>query len=157
MIRKATLAAISAALLLAQSAGPAAAQNVKSVAGTYSVVKVQAYGDNARGQMILGADGHYSIVLGRATLPKFAGGSRTKGTAEENKAVIDGSIAHVGKYTIDDGGKSITFHIDMSTFPNWDGTTAKRALKVAGDTLTYTVAAPSAGGPPNDVVWKRVK
>ena len=157
MIRKLSLAAICASLLFAQSAGPAAAQNVKSVAGTYSVVKVVAYGENARGQMILGADGHYSIVLARATLPKFASGSRTKGTAEEHKAVIDGSIAHAGKYTIDDGGKSITFHIEMSTFPNWDGTTAKRALKVAGDSLTYTVTSPSAGGPPNDVVWKRVK
>jgi len=45
----------------------------------------------------------------------------------------------------------------LADFPNWDGTSSKRALKVAGDTLTYTVTAPSAGGPPNDVVWKRVK
>jgi hypothetical protein len=157
MNRRASLISIPVSLLAAAFVAPAAAQSMKSVAGTYSVVKVPAYGDNARGQLILGPDGRYSIVLARATLPKFAAGSRTKGTAEENKAVIDGSIAHVGKYTIDDGGKSITFHIEMSTFPNWDGTSTKRALKVAGDQLTYTVTAPSAGGPPNDVVWKRVK
>ena len=47
--------------------------------------------------------------------------------------------------------------VSTSAFPNWDGTAQKRALKVAGDELTYTVTAPSAGGPPNDVVWKRMK
>jgi hypothetical protein len=107
--------------------------------------------------MILTADGHYTIVVGRTSLPKIKSGARSKGTAEENKTVVDGSIAHYGKYTIDDGGKAITFHVAMSTFPNWDGQPQKRALKVKGDTLTYTVAAPSNGGPANDVIWKRVK
>ena len=157
MNRRACLAAMSASLAIAAYAVPAGAQSMKIIAGTYSVVSVNAYGANARGLMILGPDGHYSIVLGRSTLPKFAADSRVKGTAEENKSVVEGSIAHFGTYTVDDGGKSITFHVKMSTFPNWDGATMKRALKVAGDQLTYTVATPSAGGPANDVVWKRVK
>ncbi len=71
--------------------------------------------------------------------------------------VVDGTIAHTGTYTIDDGGKTLTLHIQTSTFPNWDGTAQKRPFKVSGDTLTYTVAAPSAGGPAAEVVWKRVK
>jgi hypothetical protein len=50
--------------------------------------------------------------------------------------VVDGSIARFRRYTIDDGGKSITFDIETSTFPNWNGTT------------TYTVATPSGGGAP---------
>ena len=158
MNRTTRIVAVSASLLLlAMFAEPAAAQTAKSVAGTYTVIKIPAYGDNARGMLVLTPDGHYSIIAGRTTLPKFAAGSRVKGTPEENKAVIDGSIAHFGKYTIDDGGKSITFTPTMSTFPNWDGAAQKRALKVAGDQLTYTVTAPSAGGPPNDVVWKRMK
>ena len=143
---------------LAIPAGDTAAQTMKSVAGTYSIVKVAAdYGENPRGTMILTADGHYSIFVARATLPKFASGSRVKGTAEEMKAVTLGSIAHIGKYSIDDGGKAITFRIATSTFPNWDGTTQKRPMKISGDTMTYTVAAPSAGGAPGEVVWRRVK
>ena len=157
MNRRASLAIICASLMAASFVASAAEPNMKSVAGTYSVVKIPAYGDNARGMLVLSPNGSYSLVAGRTTLPKFAAGSRVKGTPEENKAVIDGSIAHFGTYTVDDGGKSITFHVKMSTFPNWDGTTMKRDLKVAGDTLAYTVTAPSAGGPPNDVVWKRVK
>ena len=160
MNRRNTLAAISASLLLlslAMPAGDATAQSVKSVAGTYSIVSTEAFGKGARGTLMLGADGRYSIVLARATLPKFATNNRMKGTSEEMKAIVGGSIAHVGKYTIDDGGKAITFHVETSTYPNWDGTTQKRALKVTGDQLTYTVTAPSGGGPAADVVWKRIK
>ena len=160
MHARTSLSVISATLLatgLAFAAGQAAAQSVKSVAGSYGPVSVPAFGDNPRGSMILTSDGHYSIVLARATMAKIAGGTRTKGTSDENKAVVDGSIAHAGKFTIDDKGKAITFHIATSTFPNWDGTAQKRALKISGDTLTYTVTAPSDGGKPNDVVWKRVK
>ena len=138
-------------------AGNVAAQTTKTVAGTYSPVKVDAYGDKPRGQFILTPDGRYSIVLSRAEMPKIASGSRLKATPEENKTVVDGSIAHSGRYTVDDGGRSITFHIDTSTFPNWNGTTQKRPLSMKGDLLTYTVATPSGGGGPNDVVWRRVK
>jgi lipocalin-like protein len=160
MNRRNTLAAISVSLLLLSFALPArdaAAQSMKSVAGSYTIVSTEAFGKGARGTLMLGADGRYSILLTRATLPKFASGSRTKGTADEMKAIVDGSIAHIGKYTIDDGGKAITFHVETSTYPNWDGTTQKRALKLKGDELTYTVTAPSAGGPAADVVWKRIK
>ena len=138
-------------------AGNVAAQTTKSIAGTYSPVSVPAYGDNPRGQMILTPEGRYSIVITRADMPKIASGARTKATPQENKAVVDGSIAHSGRYTIDDGGKSITFHIETCTFPNWNGTTQKRPFSVKGDQLTYTVATPSAGGAPNDVTWRRVK
>jgi hypothetical protein len=157
MKRRTTLAAIGASLLLVAFVAPVGAQTIKTVAGAYSVVAVPAFGEKARGMMVLGADGRYSLILSRVTLPKFAGNIRTKGTPDENKAIVDGSIAHFGKYTIDDGGKSITFNVEVSTFPNWEGTAIKRTLKVAGDQLTYTVTAPSAGGPAADVVWKRIK
>jgi len=160
MNRRNTLAAISVSLLLLSFALPArdaAAQSVKSVAGSYTVVSVPPYGANARGRMMLGADGRYSIVIARATLPKFASNSRIKGTADEYKGVVEGSIAHYGTYSVDDGGKVLTFNIEVSTFPNFDGTSQKRPFKVAGDLLTYTVTTVSTGGLANDVVWKRIK
>jgi len=165
MNRRDALAAISASLLLLSFGLPArdaAAQSMKSVAGSYTLVsssvdRGSVWGANARGRMMLGADGRYSIVLARATLPKFASNSRIKGTADEYKAVVEGSIAYFGTYTVDDGGKAITFNIEVSTFPNFDGTSQKRPIKVAGDLLTYTVTTTSAPGPSADVVWKRIK
>lgn len=155
MNRRLTLAIMATAL--SSTALVAFAQTAKTVAGSYSPVIVSAYGDKPKGQMILAPDGRYSIVLSRNDLAKIAAGSRTQGTSDENKAVVHGSIAHTGRYTVDEGGKTITFHIETSTFPNWNGTTQKRALKVQGDTLVYTVMTPSAGGAPNDVTWKRIK
>ena len=73
-----------ALLLFAAFALPtwkAKAQDTKSVAGTYSAVLNAQFGDNARGQLILGSDGRYSLNLARATLPKIAAGARDKGTA----------------------------------------------------------------------------
>ena len=153
------IAAVASFLLLALAIRPGdtAAQSVKSVVGSYALVSTAAYGPNARGRLMLGADGRYSIFLARATLPKFASNNRAKGTADEYKGVVEGSIAHYGTYSIDDGGRGITFNIEASTFPNFDGTSQKRALKVVGDQLTYTVLTPSAGGSGGDVVWKRIK
>src|SRR5262245_4194481 len=142
---------------LATLAADALAQSVQTLAGSYTAVSVPAFGDKARGTLILGADGRYAIIVTRATMPKIASGIRTNATAEENKMVVDGSIAHYGTYTIDDGGKAITLHVEASTFPNWDGKPQKRPLKVSGDTLSYTVTTPSAGGGPAEVVWKRIK
>jgi hypothetical protein len=151
---------ILSALLTAIFALPtvyADAQNVKDIAGTYMAVSSPPFGPNPRGQMILGNDGRYSLFLARAMLPKFEAGARSKGTAEENQAIIGGSIAHYGKYTVDDKEKVIIFNIEASTYPNWDGMTFKRPLKMSGDQLTYTNNSPSDGGSANDVVWKRIK
>ena len=128
-----------------------------SVAGTYTPVLNAQFGDNAHGQLILGADGYYSLALARATLPKIAAGTREKGTAEENKAIVGGSIFHYGKYMVDWKEMAITFNVEASSYPNWDGTALKRTFKVSGDQLTYTNAAPSSGGGAQDVVWKRIK
>ena len=151
---------VSAVLLFATLAlpgGNAVAVDEKSVAGTYSIVSVAAFGDNPRGLMNLGRDGRYFIMLARQTLPKVAAGARGKGTLEENKEIVDGSIAHFGKYTVNSKDKTITFNVETSTFPNWDGAAFKRPFKVSGNQLTYTNVAPSGGGGAAEVVWKRVR
>ena len=61
----------AAALLFATlvlPAGYACAQDAMSVAGTYAIVTNAPFGDNPRGQLILGRDGHYSIMIARANL-----------------------------------------------------------------------------------------
>ena len=150
----------SAGLLFAAlglPAGYACAQDAMSIAGTYAIVTNAPFGDNPRGQLILGRDGHYSIMLARANLPKVAANARDKGTADENMAIIGGSIAHVGKYTVDAESKLIIFNVEVSTFPNWDGMAFKRPFRVSGDQLIYMNNSPSVGGAPIETVWKRVQ
>jgi hypothetical protein len=38
--------------------------------------------------------------LNRADLPKFAANNRNVGTPEENKAIVQGSFAYFGTYTV---------------------------------------------------------
>ena len=166
--RTALTATLVSAILagLAVSGGDTAAQGAKSLVGTWAPVSVDttdasgkrapSFGPNPRGSLIFTSNGRYSIWVGAATLPKFASNNRSKGTAEENQAVIAGSIAHFGKYTVDEKDKSFTFHVETSTFANWDGTPQKRPFTVSGDLLKYTNPVGSAGGRA-DLVWKRVK
>lgn len=164
MRRRFVLAFVIAAPVLAVST-TALGQSTKGIAGTYAGVSFMTtdasgkttpiFGDNPRAMMMLTPDGRYSIIVMRASLPKFSGGNRAKGSAEENQAVTAGSIAHFGRYSVDEAGKTITFHVESSTFPNWDGQAQKRPFTVSGDQLTYKVPAASVGGT-GEVVWKRI-
>jgi hypothetical protein len=92
----------------------------------------------------------------RASLPKFASNNRAKGTAEAHQAVVQGSIAYFGKYTVDEKGQTLNLFIEGSTFPNWDGENQKRSLTLIGDELKITNPTASVGGT-NYQVWKRAK
>jgi Lipocalin-like domain len=56
---------------------------------------------------------------------------------------------------VNDADKTITFHIETSTFPNWNGTEQKRPFTVTGDELKWTTAASSGGSA--EVVLKRAQ
>jgi len=157
----------ASAICLAFATGQAAAQSMKTLAGAYAGVsfdqtdaagkKTEIFGSNPRAMLILTADGRYSIVVARATLPKFASNSRVKGTSEENAAVVSGSLAHFGKYSLDEKDKTITFHVETATYPNWDGIPQKRPFTLKGGVLNYKVATVSGGTGSASVTWKRLK
>lgn len=113
------------------------------------------YGPSPQGVASFDSNGHYILLTARSGLPKFASNNRNEGTPEENKAVVQGSIAHFGTYTVNDADKTITFHIETSTFPNWNGTDQKRPFTVTGDELKWTTPASSGGSA--EVVLKRAK
>ena len=166
MNHRPALAAASMLLILAfvTVAGDAAAQSGKSFVGTWTIVstdtvdesgkRTPTFGPNPRGLLIFTADGRYSLILARTTLPKFASNNRTKGTPDENQTIAAGSLAHFGKYISDD--KKFAFQVEASTFPNWDGTTQERPYTLTGEELRYSTAAASAGGRA-ELIWRRVK
>lgn len=119
--------------------------------------KTDVFGPNPRGLMILTPDGRYSMIMMRADLPKFASNNRVKGTVEENQAVVQGSAAYFGRYTVErDKEQTVILHIEGSTFPNWIGQDQKRIMTVVGDELKLTVPTAPIGGT-NTLIWKRAK
>ena len=113
------------------------------------------FGPNPQGLASFDSKGRYILLTSRSDQPKFASNNRTEGTPEEYKAVVQGTIAHFGRYTVNEADKTITFHIETSTFPNWNGVEQKRPFTLTGDELRWTTAASSGGSA--EVVLKRVK
>ena len=70
-----------------------------------------------------------------------------------------GSLAHFGTYSVDAAGTTLTFHVERSSFPNWDGTTQKRTITAInpGDVVTWNVPAPAEGVDHAEIAWKWVK
>jgi hypothetical protein len=136
------------------------------IAGSWSYVSVDTvgqdgsrvpmYGPNPQGLVIFDGNGHYALVNARAGQPKFASNNRMDGTAEEYKAVEQGSNAHFGRYTVNEADKTITFQIETSTFPNWNGVQQERPFTLVGDELRWTTPAASGGGS-GEVVLRRAR
>jgi Lipocalin-like domain len=114
-------------------------------------------GANPKGLVIFTANGRYSTHLMRSDRPKFSANSRTKGTPEENKAAVVGNISSFGTYTVDEDKKTFTIRFEGSTYPNLEGTVQTRPFEIVGDELRVTNPAPTAGGPPSHIVYRRDK
>src|SRR4051812_25110894 len=135
---------------------PADAQTLKQqIVGTWVAVsqyvdqdgkKVEPFGSNPKGMVIYDAHGRFMLMLQRASLPKFASNNRMTGTAEENKAIAQGSIAYFGRYSLDEKDGKINLHYDGSTYPNWDGEDQIRLIAISGDELKITSPVSAVGG-----------
>jgi hypothetical protein len=114
-------------LVVALPASDAAGQAVKELVGAWTLVsvtveqggkKVEPFGPNPNGSLMLDGNGHFSIMVVRPGLPKFASNNRQAGTADENKAVVQGSFAYFGTYSVSEVDRTISLHIEGGTFPN---------------------------------------
>ena len=128
--------------------GNATAQTSQDVVGTWQLVsntnirqdgtKVDIFGTNPKGLYIFTNNGHFAM---------------NEGTAEENKAIVQGSIALFGTYSVAD--KVLTLKVEGSTWPSWTGTDQKRNFTLSADELKWSLPA-SVGGTA-EVVLKRVR
>jgi hypothetical protein len=113
------------------------------------------WGTNPKGTYMFDAGGHFSQMLLRADLPKYA--NRAQGTPEQNKAVVQGSVAMYGTYAVNEADKVITVHYEGSTFAGFNGTDGKRTItSLTADELKLTNPATSTGFRA-DSVWRRAK
>jgi hypothetical protein len=134
------------------------------IVGTWSLVslvvnqggqKIEPFGPNPRGIQMMDANGHFSNIITRESLPEYASGNRLMGRLPEYQAIGQGSNAMFGTYTVDEAANTINFHIDVSTFPNWEGVDQERAFTLAGDEWRYVNPMTTFGPGSVEVVWKR--
>lgn len=112
---------------------------------------------NLKGVVIYTSDGHFALVSVRDDLPKLANPDRARATAEEAQAVVAGSIAYYGTYSINEVDKVLTAKIEGSTYANLIGTDQKRIItSLTADELKFTNPRTPAGVT-LEIVWKRAK
>jgi len=141
------------------------AQTAKDIVGTWKPVsvtvtgldgrKTEPFGPNPNSILTFDANGRFVLVNTRPDLPKFASNNRMEGTAEENKAIVQGSIAYFGTYSVVD--KVIIEKVEGGTWPNWVGTEQKRPIiSLTGDEMKLSTPAASVGGTAENT-YKRIK
>jgi hypothetical protein len=129
---------------------------VSSITTRPDGTKLDAYGPNSNGIATFSPDGHFSIIIVRTDLEKFKTNNRLEGSTEENKAVVQGTNAYFGTYTVDEPKKHYDAKIEGATFPNWNGTIQRRRVSFEGDRLVLSNEAGSAGGAA-EITWRRFK
>ncbi len=160
MLAKMTAAAVGVMAL----SGCSLAQAAEDLRGTWVLVssvtdkegqKTEQFGSGATGMMALDAAGHFMLTIIGPHLPRFASNNRAGGTPEENKAIMAKSIAMIGTYSHNGADKTLTFKVESSTFPNWNGTQQKRIIvALSKDELKYITPTASSGGV-GTVTWRR--
>lgn len=149
--------------------GDAVAQSSKEqIVGAWTLVsadsvrpdgsRVAVFGSNPKGVMIFSNDGYFALVQMRAELPGIVAKSRDQGTPEENKAIVQGSIAYFGTYSVNEAEKVIALKLEGSTFANLlGGGEQKRIItSLTRDELKFTNPK-SPSGATLEVGWKRAK
>ena len=120
--------------------------------------KILPFGANPKGVNIFTEDGHFVQIQIADGLPKFASNSRVTGTPEENKTVVQGTLALFGTYTVDEAKKLIVYKVESSTFPNWIGLVQERPIvSITADELIHSNAGGSIAGAKTVNIWKRAK
>jgi len=114
--------------------------------------RVPDYGPNPHGLVVFTADGYYSVQIYRAEQVRFSSGDKLKGTPEEYRNASLSSSVHFGRYSVDAAKGTITFHVDRSSFPNWDDSVQVRSYEIKGDELSWKVAPRPDGSIPITVL-----
>jgi hypothetical protein len=158
---------IAFAVMIALLSGTANAQSLKDqIVGTWIAVsqyvdqdgkKLEPFGAQPKGIVVYDPNGHFVLVLQRATLPKFASNNRLAGTPDENRAIFQGSIAYFGTYSVDEKARKINLHYGGSTYPNWDGEDQIRLVEISGDELGIISPVSAVGGGTVHLLLRRAK
>jgi hypothetical protein len=146
------------AFMCASATLPADAQTLKQqVVGAWTLTSGSEKFANGRtnvpwasGNLMLDSTGHVAFFLVGKERPK---------TVANPSVPIGPVIAYYGTYTVDESTSTLTYNVESSTSPSFDGAVRKQKVVLNGDTLTTTGSPVKTSDgeiiPIN--VWKRAK
>jgi hypothetical protein len=118
----------------------------------------QKYGTNPRGFHIFERNGRFFAMMARPDLPKIAASDPQKASPEEASAILAGSIAYYGTYTVNEPERMVVLRMDASTFPNQLGRELpRRIVSVTANEMVYANPDATTGGGQIRLSWKRAQ
>jgi hypothetical protein len=118
--------------------------------------KFQKYGTDPRGFHIFERNGRFFAMMARPDLPKIAASDPQKATSDEARAIMAGSIAYYGIYTVNEAERMVILRMDASTFPNQLGRDLpRRIVSVTANEMVYANPDATTGGGQIQLSWKR--
>jgi lipocalin-like protein len=125
---------------------PAAMTAVEDLCGTWSLLRwdytvdcvLRGYpmGEDARGQIIYGPDGHMSAILMMRDRPRSEATQFHQATPREREIAALGYISYGGTWEL--RGAVVIHHVAFALFPNWIGTDLVREVSWREGELVLT-------------------
>lgn len=153
------------AVLVGMASARAAEPAASPLRGTWTLVaadkilasgeRVRDYGEAPKGRLVVDAQGRYSLQIFKSERARFASDSKADASADEFRSAVLGSSTHYGTVAVDAERGVLTFRIEASSFPNWEGTEQRREYTLEGAVLSYKVP-PRADGSVPVSVWRRL-
>ena len=116
----------------------------------YDGKKLDTWGPNVKGSAAYDRSGRFTFMIVAAGRKKSEAGPL---------APVGKAIGYFGTYSVNEDDRTITWRIERSTYPNWEGLQRKGKITIKGDQLSQ-VSAP-ASLPEGTVVphleWQRSK
>ena len=112
--------------------------------------------ENPLGILSYDADGRMSVTLTQTDRPRFASDNAFQSAEAERAAAFDTYFSYCGTYIVHPD--HVVHHIELCSFPNWNGTEQTRLYALEGDILT--LRTPPMPGKETNIVatltWERI-
>jgi hypothetical protein len=115
--------------------------------------RTDTWGANPLGTYMFDANGRFAQIVMRSDLPRVM---RREDTSDaQAKAVVMGSLAMFGTYTVDEAARVVAVRFEACTFASFTGTEGSRVVeRISADELVFSNAG-RAGGRRGESVWRR--
>jgi hypothetical protein len=115
------------------------------------------FGSKPSGILVFDGGGKYVLVLTNSARPKWKSQGRLDATADEWKSAGLGTVAQFGKWSVDEGNKTLIRLPEGALNPNSPGVEARTTIAVSGDELRMTDPNSGVVGGKTEQTYRRAK
>ncbi|AYJ48907.1 lipocalin-like domain-containing protein [Rhodococcus sp. P1Y] len=94
------------------------------------------FGPHAAGYLSYSPNGIVLAVLGNMERPRSGATDPQRASDAQLVHMAQGFIAYAGPFTVDSDSGTVTHHIEVALFTDWQGAPQERSVRIEGDRLS---------------------